>query len=166
MGRVAIATVAFASLAFMNPANPVVAQETLDGTWKLVSSQRTNQATGATTDTLGPSPQGFIMYGKDGRMIVLITQADRPRADSIEKMTNQQRERLFSSMLAYAGTYEFDGKTIKHHIEISWNEVWSGSIQVRDVKKEGDRLIYTTRPAPSPVDGTMGFATLIWEKVK
>jgi hypothetical protein len=98
--------------------------------------------------------------------MVLITQGDRPRADSIETMTNQQRERLFSSMLAYAGTYEFDGNTIKHHIEISWNEVWSGSIQVRDVKKEGNRLIYTTRPAPSPIDGTMGFATLIWEKVK
>jgi hypothetical protein len=147
-------------------ANPVLAQETLDGTWKLISSQRTNRATGATTDTLGSSPQGFIMYGKDGHVMVLITQGDRPRADSIEKMTNQQRERLFSSMLAYAGTYEFDGKTIKHHIEISWNEVWSGSIQVRDVKKEGDRLIYTTRPAPSPIDGTMGFATLIWEKVK
>ena len=39
-------------------------------------------------------------------------------------------------------------------------------MQVRDIKKDGDRLIYTTRPAPSPIDGSMGFATLIWEKVK
>jgi aminocarboxymuconate-semialdehyde decarboxylase len=45
--------------------NSVAAQEALDGTRKLVSSQRTNQATGATTDTLGPRPQGFIMYSRE-----------------------------------------------------------------------------------------------------
>jgi Lipocalin-like domain len=144
----------------------VAAEETLDGTWKLISSKRTNQATGATTDTLGPNPQGFVMYSKDGRMMVLIVQGDRPRADSIEKLTDQQRQRLFGTMLAYTGTYRFDGQTIEHHIELSWNEVWSGTVQVRDVKKEGDRLIYTTRPAPSPIDGSMGIATVVWEKVK
>jgi hypothetical protein len=99
-------------------------------------------------------------------MMVLLTQTGRPRADSIEKMTDQQREQLYSSMIAYAGTYKFDGKTIEHHIDISWNELWGGTVQVRDVKKDGNRLIYTTRPAPSPVDGSMGFATLVWEKVK
>jgi Lipocalin-like domain len=144
----------------------VRAQEALDGTWKLVSSQRTNQATGVTTDTLGQNPQGFVMYSKDGRMMVLLVQGDRPRAESIEKLTDQQRQRLFGTMLAYTGTYKFDGKTIEHHIELSWNEVWSGTVQVRDVKKVGDRLIYTTRPAPSPIDGSMGFATVVWEKVK
>ena len=142
------------------------AQETLEGTWKLISSKRTNQATGVTTDTFGTNPQGFIMYSRDGHMMVLLTQTGRPRADSIEKMTDQQREQLYSSMIAYAGTYKFDGKTIEHHIDISWNELWSGTVQVRDVKKDGNRLIYTTRPAPSPVDGSMGFATLVWEKVK
>jgi Lipocalin-like domain len=99
-------------------------------------------------------------------MMVLLVQGDRPRAESIEKLTDQQRQRLFGTMLAYTGTYKFDGKTIEHHIELSWNEVWSGTVQVRDVKKVGDRLIYTTRPAPSPIDGSMGFATVVWEKVK
>jgi Lipocalin-like domain len=144
----------------------VGAQETLDGTWKLISAQRTNQATGATIDTLGPNPQGFVMYGKDGRMMVLIVQSDRPRAESIDKLTDQQRQRLFGTMLAYTGTYKFDGKTIEHHIDLSWNEIWSGTVQIRDVKKDGDRLIYTTRPAPSPIDGSMGFATVVWEKLK
>ena len=146
--------------------NPAAAQETLDGTWKLISSQRTNQATAVTTDTFGANPQGFIMYNRDGHMMVLLTQTGRPRADGFEKMTDQQRQQLYSSMIAYAGTYKFDGKTIEHHIDISWNELWSGTVQIRDVKREGDRLIYTTRPAPSPVDGSMGFATLVWEKVK
>ena len=145
---------------------PIAAQEVLEGTWKLVSSKRTNTATNTTTDSFGPNPLGYIMYGKDGRMMVLMTRSDRPKPDSIDNTTDEQRQRLFSSMLAYSGTYKFDGKTIEHRIDLSWNEVWGGTTQVRDIKRDGDRLIYTTRPAPSPIDGSTGFATLIWEKVK
>jgi hypothetical protein len=145
---------------------PIAAQEVLEGTWKLVSSTRTNTTTGATTDSFGPNPLGYIMYGKDGRMMVLITRSDRAKPDSTDKMTDEQRSRLFSSMLAYSGTYKFDGETIEHHIDGSWNQVWTGTTQIRNVKKDGDRLIYTTQPGPSPIDGSMGFATLVWEKVK
>jgi len=145
---------------------PIAAEEVLDGTWKLVSSTRTNTTTGATTDSFGPNPLGYITYGKDGRMMVLITRSDRPKPDSTDKMTDEQRSRLFSSMLAYSGTYKFDGETIEHHIYGSWNQVWTGTTQIRNVKKDGDRLIYTTQPGPSPIDGSLGFATLVWEKVK
>ena len=145
---------------------PIAAQEVLEGTWKLVSSTRTNTTTGATTDSFGPNPLGYIMYGKDGRMMVLITRSDRPKPDSTDKMTDEKRSRLFSSMLGYSGTYKFDGETIEHHIDGSWNQVWTGTTQIRNVKKDGDRLIYTTQPGPSPIDGSMGFATLVWEKVK
>jgi Lipocalin-like domain len=145
---------------------PIAAQEVLEGTWKLVSSKRTNTVTGASTDTFGSNPLGYIMYSKDGRMMVLMTRGDRPKPNSIDKITDEQRHRLFSSMLAYSGTYKFDEKVIEHHIDPSWNEVWSGTTHVRDIKKDGDRLIYTTRSAPSPTDGSMGFATLIWERVK
>jgi len=106
------------------------------------------------------------MYGKDGRMMVLITRSDRPKPDSTDKMTDEQRSRLFSSMLAYSGTYKFDGETIEHHIDGSWNQVWTGTTQIRNVKKDGDRLIYTTQPGLSPIDGSMGFATVVWEKIK
>jgi len=145
---------------------PIAAQEVLEGTWKLVSSTRTNTTTGATTDSFGPNPLGYIMYGKDGRMMVLITRSDRPKPDSTDKITDEQRSRLFSSMLAYSGTYKFDGETIEHHIDGSWNQVWTGTTQIRNVKKDGGRLIYTTQPGPSPIDGSMGFATVVWEKVK
>jgi hypothetical protein len=139
--------------------------ESLVGTWKLVSSKRTNLSTNQTVDTLGANPKGFITYGTDGRMMVIETSGDRPKPQDVESLSDQQRLELFSSLLAYAGTYEFDGKTIKHHIDVSWNEVWSGSIQERKVEKDGDRLIFRTIPAPSPFDGSMGYATLIWEKV-
>ena len=150
-----IATLPFASFA---------AGEELAGTYKLISSTRTLLDTGQ-VETFAQE-QGFITYDKDGRMLVLIVRGDRPKPDGIEKITDQQRADLFRSVIAYGGTYRFDGKTMEHHIDISWNEVWTGTTQFRDVKKDGNRLIYTTRPAPNSRDGRMGITTLVWEKVK
>ncbi len=146
--------------------DPAIGQVILDGTWKLISSTRTNAATGVTVNTFGPHPQGFITYTKEGRLSVLIAAIERPKPQSVQAMTDAERSGLYASMMAYTGTYKFDGKTIEHDIDLAWNGAWSGTKQIRDVKKEGERLIYTTRPAPSPADGVMGFGTVIWEKVK
>ncbi len=69
-------------------------------------------------------------------------------------------------MVAYGGTYKYDGKTVTHNIDISWNENWTGTSQVRNVKLEGSRLILTTNPAPSAIDGKLGIAVLTWERVQ
>jgi hypothetical protein len=142
------------------------AQESLSGTYKLVSSTRKVLDTGEVIDTYGKHPTGYIMYSQDGRMLALIVRDDRPKPASIEKATPEQQAALFRSMLAYGGTYKFDGKSVEHHIDISWNELWTGTTQLRDIRKEGDKLIYTTRPAPFSADGKMSVVTLVWEKVK
>ena len=136
------------------------------GTYRLVSSQRVIVATGETEDSYGSNPNGFITYGSDGRMMVLIVRTDRIKPESLERMSDQQRADLFRSMLAYAGRYEIHGDTIEHHIDASWNELWTGTTVVRDVKKEGDRLIYTTKPAPFSRDGKVSVTKLVWEKLK
>jgi hypothetical protein len=69
-------------------------------------------------------------------------------------------------MVAYGGTYKFDGNKVEHHIDISWNEVWTGTTVIRDLKKEGDKLVYTGRAAPFSGDGKMSLVTLVWEKVQ
>jgi hypothetical protein len=139
------------------------AEEELVGTYKLINTTRTRLETGQAVDI---NSSGFVMYGRDGRMMALILTGDRPTPVSLEKITDQERVELFQSMVAYGGTYTFDGKTVEHHIDISSNEVWTGTTQIRDVKQEQGRLSLTTRPAPSPFDGKMVFATLVWEKVK
>ena len=111
-------------------------------------------------------PSARIYHDGNGRVLVLIVDANRPKAESLEKMTDEQRAQLFRTMNAYGGTYKFEGKTIEHHIDISANEVWTGTTQIRDIKKEGGKLVYTTRPAPFPSDGKMSVVTLVWEKVK
>jgi lipocalin-like protein len=136
------------------------------GTYRLVSSERVIVATGQTEDSFGSNPSGFITYGRDGRMMVIIVRSDRPKPEAVDRMTDQQRAELLRSMLAYGGRYEIHGNQIEHHIDISWNEVWTGTTVVREVKKEGDRLIYTTKPAPFSSDGKVSITKLVWEKVK
>ena len=160
--RTFMLTFAIAALAF----SPAMAEENLTGTYKLVSSKRKIVETGEVLDTWGKYPKGFITYGKDGRMLVLIVTDDRPRPENVEKMTDQQRAQLFRTMTAYGGTYEFDGKTVQHHIDISWNEVWTGTTVVRVLKREGDKLVYSSPAAPFSSDGRMSVVTLIWEKVQ
>ena len=80
-------------------------------------------------------------------------------------MTDQERVDLFKTMLSYGGTYTFDGKELKIRVDISWNEIWSGTEQVRYAKLEGNRLELSTPVAPSIVDGKPTSTVLIWERL-
>jgi hypothetical protein len=136
----------------------------LSGTYKLVGEQRTIVDTGEVISAT--NPRGYVSYDVDGRMMVLIVRNPRPKPESAEKITDQQRIDLLRTMTAYAGTYKLDGSTIEHNIEISMNEVWSGTKQVRTIKQDGERLVYTTPPFPFHTDGKMSINTLVWEKIK
>jgi hypothetical protein len=140
--------------------------EQLYGTWRLVSFTRTVLATGETTDIFGKSPHGFISYARDGRMFFLAVSDNRPKPADLAKMTDQERVELFKSMYAYGGTYTYDGKTITHHVDISWNENWTGTDVVREVKVDGNRLSVSTVPAPSAIDGKLVTAVLTFERVQ
>jgi hypothetical protein len=142
------------------------ANEQLFGTWRLVSLTQTIVATNETVDIFGKSPRGFINYGRDNRMMVLIINEERPKPSSLEKMTDLERAELFKTMIAYGGTYTVEGKIITHHIDISWNQVWTGTNQVRNVKFDGRKVILTTNPQPRPQDGKVAISTLTWEKLE
>ena len=59
------------------------------------------------------NPQGYITYGNDGRMMVIIVRHPRPKPERIETATDQERADLLRTMTAYAGTYKFDGAKIE-----------------------------------------------------
>jgi lipocalin-like protein len=153
------------AVAAMALSSHAVAEEVvLSGTYKLVSEQRTIVDTGEVISTT--NSRGYISYDLDGRVMVLIVRNPRPRPESAEKITDQQRIDLLRTMTAYAGTYKFDGSSIEHDIEISMNEVWSGTKQLRTIKRDGEHLVYTTLPFPFHTDGKMSINTLTWEKIK
>src|SRR5262249_50409132 len=136
-------------------------EDELVGTYKLVSEHRKMVDTGEIVSM--PNSLGYMTY-MDGRMLALLVRRPRPVPESIDKVTDHQRVELFNTMVAYGGTYRFDGNKVEHWIDISWIEALTGTTVIRDLNKEGDKLVYTTRPARS-VDGKMSVYTLVWEKV-
>ena len=82
------------------------------------------------------------------------------------KVTDAEKVGLYNSIMSYGGTYKFDDKKVEHHIDVSYNEMWIGTTTIRDITKDGDRLIYTTRPATFSRDGKISITTLVWETLK
>jgi hypothetical protein len=143
-----------------------LAADELYGAWRLVSYKRTLVTTGETTDVFGKSPKGSITFGRDGRALALVTSDKRPNVPDAAKMTDQERAELYKTMIAWAGTYTFDEKTIKIRVDVSWNESWNGTEQMRHVKFEGKRMIMSTEPALGALDGKLRTSVFTWEKVQ
>src|ERR1039458_202214 len=142
-------------------------QQAILGTWKLVSYVREEIPSGAKSDFMGAHPSGYINYGGDGRMIVIIVGSDRKKPEGAVA-TPGEAEALIRSMLAYAGTYTIDSeaKTVTHHIDVSWDQSRTGTDHVRSYKLEGHRFTLTTEPSTDPATGKKTVRTLIWERLK
>jgi hypothetical protein len=144
-------------------ADPIPSQ--LIGTWRLVSNTLEEVASGRKTDLMGKDPIGFINYGADGRMMILQVRSDRAKPRGAVP-TPQEAEALFKSFLGYAGTYSISGNTITHHVDVSWNESWTGTDQVRTFSFAGNRVTLATEASADPIHGIVGVRRLVWEKVK
>jgi hypothetical protein len=139
-------------------------RERLLGTWKLVSVSNEDIPSGAKADFFGPNPIGYLNYGADGRMMVVVVRSDRPKPQGA-KVTTEEADALFKSMVSYAGTFSIDGDEVIHRVEISWNETWTGTEQRRIFRFDNDRLWLSTRPSPDPVSGKLSVRSMVWEKL-
>ncbi len=137
--------------------------EELYGAWRLVSWTRQVVGTGESADLFGKAPHGFLNYGRDGRMFAIIVKENRPRPTDLAKVTDQERAELFKTMVAYGGTFKVDGGRVVHNVDISWNESWTGTAQVRNFRIEGRRLIISIDPYIG-LDGRQITSVLTWEK--
>ena len=135
------------------------------GTWKLKSYVREVAATGERYNERGEHPNGYLSYSADGRMYAIITWDNRsPPADVVP--TDAERIKLYGSVIAYAGTYTWDAEKVVHHVDISWNQNWTGTDQVRFYKLDGNTLTITSALAKNFTDGRAGRSILVWEKLK
>jgi len=141
------------------------AEKDLYGTWKLVSLTRKVADTGATEQPRGKAPNGYVSFGRDGRVTGLIVSEKRPKPESAAKMTDQQRVELFNTMNAYAGTYKLEGNKLTYRYDLTHNEVPERA-SVREIKIEGRKLTIVNEPARSVMDGKMVTTTTVWEKVQ
>ena len=141
------------------PESPVI------GTWKLQSYVREVIATGRRYNQFGDQPNGYLGYAPDGRMYAIFVRNDRVAPRDVVP-TEEEGAQLIGTMLAYAGTYTLFDKKVIHHIDISWNEGWTGTDQTRFFELDGDTLTITTAMYKSYLDGEEGRSILVWKKVR
>jgi Lipocalin-like domain len=144
--------------------SPALCGDPIIGTWKTQSFVREVVATGQRYNEFGDMPGGYISYLPDGRMHAMLVADNRPKPAGAVP-TEEEKAKLFGTMIAYAGTYRIEGEKVVHDVEVSWNQLWTGSRQVRLFKVEGDTLTITTAVAKSPRDGREGRTIVVFKKV-
>jgi hypothetical protein len=117
------------------------------GTWRLVSFDAEDQATGERWPTFGKAPKGRLMLMPDGYMMVVLTAEGRQPAT-----TDADRAKAFKSMFAYSGKYKFDGDSFITDVDVASLVEWTGAQQVRTCRLVGSRLQFISKWAPSPFD--------------
>ncbi|SCB31687.1 lipocalin-like domain-containing protein [Rhizobium hainanense] len=118
----------------------------LHGSWRLVSFDTELQASEERSRPWGDHPNGYLMFGPDGRMMVLVTAEAREPGTTDEKLLG-----LFRTMMTYTGRYRIEGDRFITKIDSSWNEAWNGSEQERFYKLDGDTLEVFTSWMPNPL---------------
>ena len=148
----------------MNESTAPAGENLLLGTWRLKSYVQLLE-TGERYDVYGEHPDGYISYAADGRMYVIAT-ADRRMEPGSETPPDEEQIRLYQTMFAYAGTYMVEGDKVVHSVDISWNQSFTGSKQVRFYTLAGNVLTITTAPNTFTIEGREGPLVAVWEKVK
>ena len=137
--------------------------EKLVGNWRLVSFTWKVLATGSTYEGFGTGASGFLTYGRDGRVLVLVVGKGRPKPADWSRVTPEQSLELLKTVIAFGGTYEFDGKTVTIQVDMSSNETWTGMRLVRTLTLDGNRLTLSTPPTMG-ADGNEGIAVTTFER--
>src|SRR5215469_2364350 len=142
-----------------------VAENRLIGTWKLQSLVYEAAATGKRSRPFGDHPDGYLSYSSDGRMYAIGVVEDRPKPRDLVP-TDEEKVKLQETIFAYAGTYSVDAEKVILHVDISWNQSWTGTDPVRFYKLNDNVLTITTAPAPGAFDGEEGKFVVVWKKVR
>jgi len=132
------------------------------GTWHLVSVLEKIDNEPVRIDPMWVHPDGYLNYGSDNRMMVIIISGNR-KVSANHKETDTQSAALFHSMTSYAGTYKISGNKIIHQIDVSWNQKWNNTNQTRYYQINGNKLTLTLPPIRKA--GSTITRSLQWEKI-
>jgi len=93
-------------------------------------------------------------------MSVIIAAANRkPGANDADSAA------LLKTLMAYTGKFTIDADKFTTKVDISWNELLTGTDQARFLKLEGDKLsIQTAEQISAVFPGKKVVGTLTWER--
>jgi hypothetical protein len=138
--------------------------DTLFGAWKQLSGTYVDLETGEERPGLSKAPNGYLYFGRDGRMFNLTVDSARQKPAG-PRPTAAEAEALYRSLIAYTGTFGVEGDRVFFDLDVSWNESWTGTRQVRAFELAGDRLMISA-DIVNPMTGKPARHRLVFEKVR
>ncbi|ANB75968.1 lipocalin-like domain-containing protein [Paraburkholderia phytofirmans] len=163
--RQVLAAIVIAFAALCAPVRSAFAQAATSvvGSWSLVSL--TVAKSGSEIDLLGPHPEGQLIFGNDGRYVLLVLSSDLPKFTSGDRQqgTAEENAKIARGNVAHFGTYAVDpvAQVIVFHIQKSTFPNWDAEVQRRPFTLDGDRLTYIT-------PGAFGYGSskVVWQRMK
>lgn len=153
-----------AALAATAIPGPMWAQttNTLQGTWRLVSSIRVQD--GKVTDQFGTGAKGMMILDAEGRFMLTIVGPNLPKfvSNSRASGTPEENKAVVAGSIAMFGRYTYDpaSKTMTLRTELATFPNWNATEQRRSViTLNGDELKYATAQASGG-----GTATVTWRR--
>jgi hypothetical protein len=142
---------------------PVLADDSAKvvGTWKLASFLNEFQDGSEPKAAYGKNATGYIVFTPEGRMMAIVEAEGRKAPQN-----DEERAVAFRTLIAYTGTFRFEGDRFITKVDVSWNPAWVGTEQVRTYGLLGDRLQVVSPWVMSPNLGKITRTTVTWEKVR
>ncbi|WP_158931665.1 lipocalin-like domain-containing protein [Acidisphaera sp. S103] len=138
---------------------------TISGTWSLVSFTEKEHETGTVCYPLGRCPHAMVIYTVDGYVSTIFV-SDGRQAPTSEQPSESEKAGLYSTMVAFSGRYRLEGHTLTYYPDISWNETWTGKSQMRLFELDGDDLSVRSTPFLSPLSGKRTTISMRWKRMK
>ena len=136
------------------------AAQGLVGTYKLISFTSKFED-GTSYEFLGALPVGYTVITPKVFTSILVSADRKPGNTADAKLA------LFNSIIAYSGPYTIEGSKLITHVEVSWNQAWTGTKQGRTWSIDGDKLTLITDWAPSVKDPSKkASGHLVWQKIE
>lgn len=138
------------------------ARSRIVGSWRILSYELEFQDSRDRRLTLGAHPNGYLVFGADGRMMAYLEGDGRktPRTD-------EERAAAYRALIAYTGKYRVQGDKWTTKVDGAWNVEWTGTDQERSFTLDGDRLTVLAQWNRNPFyDGRMTRGHLTFEREK
>jgi hypothetical protein len=155
-------------LALLTLAQPATAEDapsSIVGFWKMASFTSKVVETGETRLNFGEHPGGYTAFSRNGNFVHLVVKDSR-KAPAGADLTDAERAELFKTMAAFSGTYKVEGNKIIFHYEASWLQSRTGTNETRTFEISGGKLMVSSAPIKSGLDGKQVVNTWTLERIE
>ncbi len=125
-------------------------KERFIGTWNLVYYKIVKDDGTVFAYPYGKNCKGNILYTKEGRMMALLMNPDRPKFEIAHpwKGTTEEMKKAFCGYTSYTGRFEIEENKVIHQVDMSLFPNWIGTNLVRSFEFSSDNreLLLSTTP--------------------